>query len=147
MQISLLDRLSNEGLSKPGAYIDQEYRISLFVKHLETIFNTRQTSYLTIKDETIIDHSVILSYGLPDLSHFNPNVDNDKKKLLTYIEKTILTHEPRLKNVKVEYSDAINPSDISLRITIEATLADQNEILLFNIELNSATGKFKFEER
>jgi type VI secretion system protein len=91
----------NQGLfeSLTGFFLDgtpidgvapQSRRVVSIMDHLNRIFNTREGSLPHLKD-----------YGLPDISEIYRKMPHGIEELKNAIKRTVDTHEPRLKKVKV----------------------------------------------
>lgn len=65
----------------------------------------------------------ILAYGLPDLSHYNPNSERDRSALKQLLQQTIENFEPRLNNISViDKQNEYENLTTSMFFTVHATL-------------------------
>jgi len=71
-------------------------------------------------DDTELSRS-LLTFGLPELSGFNPNVPDQRRSLQDIIERTIRQFEPRLMDVRITAITA-DGSGRGVRLCVEALL-------------------------
>src|SRR5438034_7061189 len=69
-------------------------------RDLQDLLNTRRTEIESYPDDAEIAHS-LLTYGLPELTGFDPTVSDQRRGLQEIIERAIRQFEPRLMNVRV----------------------------------------------
>lgn len=72
----------------------------------------------------------IAGYGLPDLSHYNPNSERDRLAVKNLLQATIENYETRLKNISI-VDEQQNEETLSttMRFTVHATLVLAEEQL------------------
>jgi type VI secretion system protein ImpF len=90
-------------------------------RDLQDLLNTRRAAIDGFPDDTELSRS-LLTYGLPELTSFNPTVPDQCKTLQTIIENTIGAFEPRLMDVRVTSVMADAASGRGLRMCVEALL-------------------------
>jgi type VI secretion system protein ImpF len=123
---SVLDRLLDED---PG--VTQEPMIGRFqgvrgmeravARDLETLLNTRQEILQALPDEFDEINNSLLTYGLPDLSSFSLDSEDDRGRVRRVIEQAIASCEPRLERVQV-ILQAPRENERGLRFRIDALL-------------------------
>src|SRR3954471_8826040 len=67
-------------------------------RDLQDLLNTRRSAIDGFSDDSELQRS-LLTFGLPELTSFNPTVPYQRKTLQSIIENTIATFEPRLMDV------------------------------------------------
>lgn len=149
---SILDRLID---LDPSVSVDTEKsrvqyirELRLSVKRdLENLMNTRFRMSSPPEEFISLDKS-LLNYGLPDLATVNIADIARKRAFVKFLEKTLLTYEPRFKTVKVIHMDNKNPGDRTLRFRIDAVLyADPApEVIIFDSILDPVFRTVKVEE-
>jgi type VI secretion system protein ImpF len=90
-------------------------------RDLQDLLNTRQSTSEEFPDETELSRS-LLTFGLPELTSYNPTVPAQRKQLQGVIERAIRLFEPRLMNVRVTSITADASTGRGLRMSIEALL-------------------------
>lgn len=90
-------------------------------RDLQDLLNTRRTAIDGYPEESELAQS-LFTFGLPELSSFNPTLPDHRRSLQDIIERTIRTFEPRLMEVHVTSMQADSPSGRGLRMSIEALL-------------------------
>jgi type VI secretion system protein ImpF len=123
---SILDRLLDED---PG--VTQEPMAGRFqgvrgmeravARDLETLLNTRQEILQALPDEFAEVNNSLLTYGLPDLSSFSLDSEDDRGRVRRVIEQAIANCEPRLERVQV-ILQAPRENERGLRFRIDALL-------------------------
>ena len=123
---SILDRLLDED---PG--VTQEPMAGRFqgvrgmeravARDLETLLNTRQEILQALPDEFAEVSNSLLTYGLPDLSSFSLDSEDDRGRVRRVIEQAIANCEPRLERVQV-ILQAPRENERGLRFRIDALL-------------------------
>jgi type VI secretion system protein ImpF len=123
---SILDRLLDED---PG--VTQEPMAGRFqgvrgmeravARDLETLLNTRQEILQALPDEFAELNNSLLTYGLPDLSSFSLDSEDDRGRVRRVIEQAIANCEPRLERVQV-ILQAPRENERGLRFRIDALL-------------------------
>lgn len=72
----------------------------------------------------------ILAYGLPDLSHYNPNSERDRLEVKNLLQRTIENYETRLKNISIiEEKKSEDSISTTMCFTVHATLVLAEEQL------------------
>jgi len=144
---SLLDRLID---TKPAASTDLQahrfQRLSQLIasvkQDLEWLLNTRQ-SLVDIPDDLHHLRDSLLSFGLPDFTHFSLDEADDRYVLQRTVEAAIRRFEPRLDEVVVTLVE-IRESDRNLRFRIDARLLVEPapEAVTFDSVLDLSTKAF-----
>ncbi len=88
-------------------------------RDVQDLLNTRRTAIDGFPDDAELSRS-LLTFGLPELSSFNPTVPDQRKSLQDIIERTIRQFDPRLMQVRVTSISA--DSGRGLRMSVEALL-------------------------
>jgi type VI secretion system protein ImpF len=90
-------------------------------RDLQDLLNTRRSAVDGFPDESELSRS-LLTFGLPELSTFNPTVPDQRRNLQEIIERTIRLFEPRLMDVRVTSISADAASGRGMRMSVEALL-------------------------
>jgi type VI secretion system protein ImpF len=90
-------------------------------RDLQDLLNTRQATTDGFADDAELSRS-LLTFGLPELSDYNPTVPEHRKRLQEIIERAIRLFEPRLMEVRVTSITADASSGRGLRMSVEALL-------------------------
>lgn len=123
---SILDRLIDEQPAEsrePAAYRQQTVRDleRAVARDLEAMLNTRQEVSEDLPSEYQEVHRSLLTYGLPDFTSCSLSIEEDRKRVLRSVERTIARFEPRLQRVRVQLETPRN-HDRGLRFRIDALL-------------------------
>jgi type VI secretion system protein ImpF len=123
---SILDRLIDEQPSEsrePAAYRQQTVRDleRAVARDLEAMLNTRQEVSEDLPSEYQELQRSLLAYGLPDFTSCSLSIEEDRKRVLRSVERTIAKFEPRLQRVRVQLETPRN-HDRGLRFRIDALL-------------------------
>src|SRR5215510_5678896 len=84
--------------------------------HLRVLLNTRRGEAPTVPD-----------YGVPDITDLVHTLPTGVAGLTRALRDTILTYEPRLKNVNVRHLESEDP--LVLRFEITARVVEDNRVL------------------
>jgi type VI secretion system protein ImpF len=90
-------------------------------RDLQDLLNTRRSAVEGYPDDSELSRS-LLTFGLPELSAFDPTVPDQRRTLQEIIERTIRQFEPRLMDVRVTSMTADAASGRGLRMCVEALL-------------------------
>jgi len=90
-------------------------------RDLQDLLNTRRTAIDGFPEDSELSRS-LLTFGLPELTGFNPTVPDQCRTLQDIIERTIRQFEPRLMDVRVTSISADAASGRGLRMCVEALL-------------------------
>jgi len=90
-------------------------------RDLQDLLNTRRTAIDGYPEDTELARS-LYTFGLPELSSFNPTVPDQRRSLQEIIERTIRLFEPRLMDVRVTSITADASTGRGLRMCVEALL-------------------------
>ena len=90
-------------------------------RDLTDLLNTRRTAIDPYPDDSEISRS-LLTFGLPELSEFNPTVPDQRRTLQAIIEQTIRQFEPRLMDVRVTSISVDQATGRGMRMCVEALL-------------------------
>jgi type VI secretion system protein ImpF len=90
-------------------------------RDLQDLLNTRRSAIDGFPEESELSRS-LLTFGLPELSTFDPTVPEQRKNLQEIIERTIRLFEPRLMDVRVTSISADPSSGRGMRMSVEALL-------------------------
>ncbi|MBI4877701.1 MAG: type VI secretion system baseplate subunit TssE [Acidobacteria bacterium] len=122
---SLLDRLTDAepklALDSPMTRAQSVRQLKASLRHdLEWLLNTRRTP--DEAPDTLPDlQASLYNYGLPDMTSFSINSQQDQSRLSWLLESTIATFEPRLESVQVSMEPVAAGSRM-LRFQIEGML-------------------------
>jgi type VI secretion system protein ImpF len=133
---SVLDRLIDacyEGSRAPTWY-DAQGVIASVRRDLEDLLNTRQTHQGLCDGFPELENSLI-TFGLPDAASLLAVTPQQRLALGRRIEQIITRFEPRLKQVRVIVSDAIDPRRRVLEFAIHGRLQIEPAV---DLELNAA---------
>jgi type VI secretion system protein ImpF len=148
---SIIDRLiePREGESSDLSLRGQSVREleEAVRRDLQDLLNTRQTASEYVPENSELSRS-LLTFGLPELSTYNPTVPDHRKQLQEIIEQAIRRFEPRLMNVRVTSISADSATGRGLRMSIEALLRVSPAPLpiTFDTVVKSGTGEWQVVE-
>jgi type VI secretion system protein len=106
--------LSRIGRSDPSSRREDE--TGSVLEHLRVLLNTRQGESPTVPD-----------YGVPDITDLVHTLPAGIAGLTRALRDTILSYEPRLKNVNVKHVPSDEP--LVLRFEITARLVEGNKVV------------------
>lgn len=114
-------------------------------RDLEWLLNTRRNP-TPVPDNCEQLNTSVFQYGLPDLTSFGLNSTKDRNRLLTILDSTVATFEPRLQDVRVTFQEAASHSRV-MRFTIHATLRTDPapERVSFDTVLQLNSGEYKVQ--
>ena len=144
---SLLDRLIEPQRDEPRPRAHQGQSLSELEeavrRDLQEMLNTRQSLLEPYPEESELSRS-LLSFGLPDLGHLNPNSPDQRQLLQRFVERAIRDFEPRLTQVRVA-AMAPDQDGRGLRMTIHALLrvAPAPVPVSFDTLVQSGSGKWQ----
>jgi type VI secretion system protein ImpF len=116
-------------------------------RDLQDLLNTRRTAIDGYPEGSELAQS-LFTFGLPELSSFNPTVPDQRRTLQEIIERTIRAFEPRLMDVRVTSIQADASTGRGLRMSIEALLRVNPAPLpvAFDTVVKSGTGEWQVVE-
>jgi type VI secretion system protein ImpF len=116
-------------------------------RDLQDLLNTRRAAIDGFPDEAELSQS-LLTFGLPELTSFNPSLPDQRKTLQTIIENTISKFEPRLMDVRVTSMSADAATGRGLRMSIEALLrvSPAPVPITFDTVVKSGSGEWQVVE-
>ena len=116
-------------------------------RDLQDLLNTRRTAIDSYPDDSELTHS-LLTFGLPELTAFNPTVPDQRRTLQGIIERTIQLFEPRLMDVRVTSITADASTGRGLRMCVEALLRVSPAPLpiTFDTVVKSGSGEWQVVE-
>lgn len=121
---SLLDRLIEPRGDEPPLRAQHGQSLSELEeavrRDVQEMLNTRQSVLTPYPPDSELSRS-LLSFGLPDLGHLNPNSPEQRQLLQMFVERAIRDFEPRLEQVRVLALTA-DRDGRGLRMTIQALL-------------------------
>src|SRR6185369_11830822 len=123
---SILDRLLDEdpGVTREpmtGRFQGVRGMERAVARDREMLLNTRQEILQALPDEFAEVNNSLLTYGLPDLSSFSLDSEDDRGRVRRVIEQAIANCEPRLERVQV-ILQAPRENERGLRFRIDALL-------------------------
>lgn len=109
-------------------------------RDLERLMNTRYRCVSPPDDLPQVKKG-IPNYGLPDLSTINLNSAGALNSFCRQVAATIRHFEPRIKSIKVESVQGVDPEDPTIRFRMEAVLHANpaHELLIFDSALDPVT--------
>jgi type VI secretion system protein ImpF len=112
-------------------------------RDLEWLLNTRRIPDEQAEENEDLRNS-LLTYGLPDVSHFTIASMRDMNRLAWLIEGAVSTFEPRLEGAKV-LMEPMNDGSRMLRFTIEGLLrmSPAPERVSFDTVLELSSGSYQ----
>jgi len=90
-------------------------------RDLQDLLNTRRAAVDGFPEDSELAQS-LLTFGLPELTSFDPTIPEQRRNLQGIIETTICKFEPRLMDVQVKSISADASSGRGLRMCVEALL-------------------------
>jgi type VI secretion system protein ImpF len=144
---SLMDRLLDPDSigtrAQPGYTLTQI--IDSVRRDLEELLNTRRSLEVLETHHAELARSVA-TYGLPDLMSLGGSTPAKQEEIGRLIEKTILLHEPRLRNVRAKVVRS-RTVDLRLRFHIDAELrVDPAPAVTFETVVELTTGHVSIRE-
>jgi type VI secretion system protein ImpF len=117
-------------------------------RDLQDLLNTRRTTVDPYPDDSEISRS-LLTFGLPELSDFNPTVPDQRRTLQAIIEQTIRQFEPRLMDVRVTSITVDKATGRGMRMCVEALLRVSPAPLpiTFDTVVKPGTGEWQVVEQ
>lgn len=113
-------------------------------RDLQDLLNTRRSATEGFPEDTELSRS-LLTFGLPELTTFDPTVPDQRRNLQAIIETTICKFEPRLMDVHVKSISADAASGRGLRMCVEALLrvSPAPVPITFDTLVKSGTGEWQ----
>ena len=141
---TLFDRLiieDNQGLSI------HELRESI-ARDLEDLLNTRIAKLDFNIDEYELVTKSIVQFGIIDFVGLSTANPTDRETICKSIEQSIISHEPRLKQIKVEMQlDELNVGSLSLSIQAFFNIHPLYEPVIFDALLKPTTQQYVISAR
>jgi type VI secretion system protein ImpF len=116
-------------------------------RDLQDLLNTRRSAIDGYPEGSELAQS-LFTFGLPELSAFNPTVPEQQRTLKDIIERTIRLFEPRLMDIHVTAIQADSATGRGLRMSIEALLRVNPAPLpvTFDTVVKSGSGEWQVVE-
>lgn len=123
VRFSVLDRLLDNGEQAGAAgFSDELVLFREYVRRdLEWLLNTRRT-FLTASDDYPELQRSLYHYGFPDVTSLGRDSPDTRARLVTRLEETIATFEPRLTNVRVLLQENAPNARRELRFVVHGML-------------------------
>ncbi|MEG0343741.1 MAG: type VI secretion system baseplate subunit TssE [Acinetobacter sp.] len=141
---TLFDRLiveDDKGLSI------HELRESI-ARDLEDLLNTRIAKLDLDIDEYALAKQSIVQFGIIDFVGLSTANPTDRQTICQSIEQSIVSHEPRLKQIKVEMQlDELNVGSLSLSIQALFNIHPLYEPVIFDALLKPTTQQYVISAR
>ncbi|MCL6269334.1 type VI secretion system baseplate subunit TssE [Sansalvadorimonas sp. 2012CJ34-2] len=136
----VLDRLLQHERGVQVNYLKLKQLRESVRRDLEHMMNTRYRC-VSPPDELGQVRKGIPNYGLPDLSTINLNSSEALNKFCRQVADAVRHYEPRIKSIKVESAQSIDPEDPTIRFRMEAVLHanPSQELLIFDSALDPVT--------
>ena len=113
---------------------------------LEELLNSRRPHRALESESPEVARSIV-TYGLPDLASIDTSTPAKREEIGRIIEKSIMVHEPRLRNVRAAMITA-RPADLRARFHIDAELrVDPAPSVFFETVVELTTGHASISER
>jgi type VI secretion system protein ImpF len=145
---SILERLIDREIGAPAdapvTYSQSVRQLKLSLRRdLEWLLNARRTPEPANDSFENLSQS-LFNFGLPDVTSLNHEATQDRARLLTMLERTIATFEPRLQHIKVTPLDPGRGAVHVLRFQIEGMLMmdPEPEHISFDTVLQLASGQY-----
>jgi type VI secretion system protein ImpF len=123
---SLLDRLldddpaiSQEPITRHFQNVRELERA--VARDIEALLNSRQETLTELPPEFAEVNGSLITYGLPDLTSFSLDIDDDRNRIRRLLEQVIDTFEPRLARIHVTLEGS-RAQERGLRFSISALL-------------------------
>lgn len=115
-------------------------------RDLEDLLNTRQTHAGLPPQLTLVGQSM-MTYGLPDLTSFTVTSTAARDEMARKLEGIIAQHEPRLKDIRVSFTEVEEANRQALKCRIEARFAlDPAPEVSFDTLMEPLTGQHKVRQ-
>ena len=151
-RLSLLDRLLDDDPSVseevPLNKVQRARKAQEAIRRdLQDLLNTRYRCLAWPPQLDQLEGSLV-NYGIPDFTAAGLDVASDEETMLSAVEDSIKTYEPRLTDVRVTSAGG-GHYDRILRFRIQATLLLENERLPldYKTRMESSTGKFEVGDK
>jgi type VI secretion system lysozyme-related protein len=130
---ALFDRLSDDAPFSAQETGGAGVRVHESVcAELSRLLNTRRHRQHYLRQANVLD------YGLPDWSSVGRHNAEEQGRFLRIIQSTVQQYEPRLKNVRVEMVQSVEPQNAmpgSITLRIRAELRHDNTLLSLRLSL------------
>lgn len=148
VRASLLDRLTDLAPREPGEAPETRdeserlYRESV-LRDVEWLLNTRRTPEVAPTSLRQVRRSTY-EYGLPDTLALPISTREGRERLVSWLEQTIATFEPRLTDVRVLLAQAEQKAAPQVRFTVAAVLRmdPSPEKVFFDTVFDVAAGSY-----
>lgn len=135
----LLSTLTSNPSIQPWRTVENKKQIIASIQHdLSTLLNYRRPPIQFAESHANLASSVLM-YGMPDLSYFTPQSEQDRKTVRDLLQNTIHYFEKRLQNVYVaeKKTDILNTN---MYFTIYGRLAlfEQQTTICFDSSIQPA---------
>ena len=143
---TLFDRLIPEDEHMTGLSV-QELRESV-AQDLEDLLNSRMAKLDDVIDDYPLVKQSIAQFGIIDFVGLSTANPNDRDKICRSIEQSILAHEPRLRQVKVEMlMDGDNMGSLCLSIHAYINIHPLYDPVIFDALLKPTTQQYVISAR
>ena len=143
---TLFDRLIPEQEEQLKGLTIQELRESV-AHDLEDLLNSRMAKLEQIEDFPLVKKS-ILQFGIIDFVGLSTANPTDRDKICQSIERSIMSHEPRLTQIKVEMLfDEQNMGSLCLSIQAYLNIHPLYEPVVFDALLKPTTQQYVISAR
>lgn len=139
---SFVDRLlDTESMGGRLAGYDHRQMLAAVRADLEQLLNSR-AAFNDIPPDCPETRASVLTYGLPDLTDFDPSSDGRRADLSRLVVAAINRFEPRLRRVRVHVIEGEEKKGLSVRFRVEAELnVDPAPEVGFETVLELTTGR------
>jgi len=134
--LNLLESLTINTMANNTDKIQENIR-----SHLEDLLNTRARRFSFPSNLKELNQSV-LTYGMSGSSHTNLSNHTEKQRLCEDIEKAIVAHEPRLKNINVTWQEGSLDNNFTLHIQASIKQNNNVEYIFFESQLDPLQQQF-----
>jgi len=145
---SVLDRLMDIQIQERGDWPrttrESVEKFKRAVKRdLEWLLNTRQTLGPLLNNYPATQKSVF-NYGLPDMTMVSMGSVDDRKRLTSYLETTVMLFEPRIENLQISIELEDNSRrQIKFRFAGTLRMDPQPEEVSFDTLLELTSGEYQ----
>jgi len=131
---SLFDRLTDIELESKNKKSIEEFLLGL-QNDLAALLNQRRIVHQGVAKIDSLAQS-ILTYGLPDLTHYNPVSEKDREEVRKILQMVIRLHEPRLHDIHVVEKKLAGAEDATttMAFTIFATVKFNKMVREINLD-------------
>lgn len=144
---SIWDRLlAAEGEHRPGGLVGIDKIKAHVARDVENILNARQALFLAHTHDSVAARSV-MGFGLTDFAHVTTYGAHEMDEVCRSIERAILSHEHRLRQVRVRFrGTSLIAGRWGFDVMAELRVGDAREPVSFEAVMDSSKQTFSVQQ-